>query len=61
MKAHTAEMSDTFSCTEGPMEATPSQTYDVVIAATSADAELVAFIKGELQEFAGWHFVLVSY
>jgi len=54
-------MSDTFFCTEGPMEATPSQTYDVVIAATSADAELVAFIKGGLLEFAGWHFVLVSY
>ena len=43
------------------MEATPSQTYDVVIAAASADAELMAFIKGGLQEFAGWHFVLILY
>lgn len=33
------------------MEVAPSQTYDVVITATSADATLVAFIKGELKMF----------
>jgi len=38
-------------CTEEPMEVAPSQTYDVVITATSADATLVAFIKGELKTF----------
>jgi len=34
---------------EEPMEVAPSQTYDVVITATSADATLVAFIKAQLE------------
>ena len=37
-------------CTERTAEATPSQTYDVIIAATPADAELVTFIKGGLHK-----------
>ena len=34
---------------EEPVQAVPSQTYDVVIAATPADAELVGFIKAQLE------------
>ena len=37
-------------CTERTAEATPSKSYDVIIAATPADDELVAFIKGGFHE-----------
>ena len=37
--------------TEEPAQAVPTQTYDVVIAATPTDAELVSFIKSKHPPF----------
>ena len=37
-------------CAERTAEAAPFETYDVIIAATPADDELVAFMKGGFHE-----------